>query len=170
MTSQPVILARTLLYGGFYRLPSRWRRRLARLGSVKYILGAVVLVRNDAGDRMVLLRQPPGRAWSLPAGLLKRGEPPVVGAARELYEETGIKVAPEDLVPGEPNAVVHHVGRWVDVVFHARIPGDHPLVVDGAEVLEAAWYRLDELPTLTRPTAYLLGCYGIGPGEPGGDE
>jgi len=35
--------------------------------------------------------------------------------------------------------------------------------VDGAEVLEAAWYRLDALPPLTTPTARLLAYYGIGP-------
>jgi ADP-ribose pyrophosphatase YjhB (NUDIX family) len=168
MTSRPVTLARALLYGAFYRLPARWRRRLVRMGSVKFIIGAVVLVRDESTEgRMVLLRQPPGRAWSLPAGLIKRGELPAAGAARELYEETGIRLAPEDLVPGQPNAIVHHRGRWVDVVFHARVPDNVALTPDGAEVLEVAWHRLDELPPLTRPTAYLLGVYGIGPGAPG---
>jgi ADP-ribose pyrophosphatase YjhB (NUDIX family) len=170
MTSRPVAQARTLFFGAFYRLPARWRRRLVRLGSAKFIIGAVVLVRDEATDgRMVLVRQPPGRSWSLPAGLLKRGELPAAGAARELYEETGIRVDPADLVPGQPNAIVHHRGRWVDVVFHARVPGNVTLTPDGAEVLEVAWHRLDELPPLTRSTAYLLGCYGIGPGAPTGE-
>jgi ADP-ribose pyrophosphatase YjhB (NUDIX family) len=164
MTSRPVTFARFLLYGTFYRLPVRVRRRLVRLGSAKFIIGAVVLV-HDAEDegRLVLLRQPPGRSWSLPAGLLKRGELPHVGAARELYEETGIRVEPEALVPALPNAVVHIDGRWVDVVFEARVPAAVGLIADGAEVLEAAWHRLDALPPLTRATAGLLGRYGIGP-------
>jgi hypothetical protein len=70
---------------------------------------------------------------------------------------------PGDLVPAQPSAIVHADGRWVDVVFRARVPEKVPLTADGAEVLEAVWYRLDELPPLTRPTAYLLGQYGIGP-------
>src|SRR2546430_2350075 len=164
MTSRPVTLARFLLYGSFYRLPVRVRRRLVRLGSAKYIIGSVVLV-HDAEDegRLVLLRQPPGRRWSLPAGLLKRGEQPRVGAARELHEETGIRVDPDELVPALPSAVVHIDGRWVDVVFEARVPTSVGLTIDGAEVLEAAWHRLDALPPLTRATAGLPGRYGIRP-------
>jgi ADP-ribose pyrophosphatase YjhB (NUDIX family) len=134
-----------------------------RLGSAKFIIGAVVLVRDEQDSRIILLRQPPGRGWSLPAGLVKRGEPPVVGAARELYEETGIKLPPEELTPGEPNAVVHTDGRWVDVVFQARVRDTVALTADGAEVLEVAWHPLDDLPPLTTPTARLLGFYGIGP-------
>ena len=163
MTSRPVSLARFVLYGVYYRLPVRWRRRLVRLGSAKYIIGGVVLVTDESGSRLLLLRQPPGRHWSLPAGLLKRGEAPVVGAARELYEETGIRVDPRQLTPGEPNAVVHFRGRWVDVVFRARVPDTVALRADGAEVLEVGWHPVADLPALTTVTAHLLGHYDIGP-------
>ncbi len=166
MTSRQVARVRGAFYRTFYRLPSRWRRRLVRLASQKYIVGGVVLVRDtdrDAPDRLVLLRQPPGHGWSLPAGLLKRGEPPAVGAARELFEESGIRVSASDLVPMSPNAVVHANGRWVDMVFEARVPASVTFAVDGAEVYEAAWHRIDALPPLTPPTARLLGYYGIGP-------
>ena len=69
----------------------------------------------------------------------------------------------EELVAMQPNAIVHTSGRWVDCVFEARVPAGVELAVDGGEVLEAAWYRLDALPPLTLPTARLLGTYGIGP-------
>jgi 8-oxo-dGTP pyrophosphatase MutT (NUDIX family) len=166
MTSRPVARVRGAFYSAFYRLPGRWRRRLVRVASAKYIVGGVVLVRDAdaaAPARLVLLRQPPGYGWSLPAGLLKKGEPPVVGAARELLEETGIRVSPGELTPADPAAVVHHRGRWVDVVFEARVPAEVAFAVDGAEVFEAAWHRLDALPPLTPPTARLLAHYGIGP-------
>lgn len=166
MTSRPVARVRGAFYSAFYRLPGRWRRRLVRVSTPKYIVGGVVLVRDAQAaepGRIVLLRQPPGYGWSLPAGLLKRGERPAVGAARELREESGIHMSPDDLVPADPPAVVHHRGRWVDVVFEARVPAEVALTVDGAEVLEAAWYRLDALPPLTAPTARLLAHYGIGP-------
>jgi ADP-ribose pyrophosphatase YjhB (NUDIX family) len=166
VSSHPVPLLRGYFYQGFYRLPPRWRRRLVRLASAKYIVGAVVLVRDaEAPDpgRLVLLRQPPGHGWSLPAGLLKRGEPAIVAAARELHEESGVLVRPEDLRPAQPSAVVHARGRWIDVVFEARVPADVEFVVDGGEVFEAAWHPLDDLPKLTVPTARLLAHYGIGP-------
>lgn len=157
---------RAVLYAAFYRLPHSTRRRLVRLAVPKYIVGAVVLVRDtEAADpgRLLLLRQPPGSGWGLPAGLLQRGEEPVRGAVRELHEETGIGIPPDALRAAVPNAVVHTKG-WVDVVFEAAVPASTTdLVVDGCEVYEAAWHRVDDLPRLTTPTARLLARYGMGP-------
>ena len=157
---------RAAAYGAFYRLPSTLRRRLVRLLGPTYVVGAVALVYDSEAPepgRLLLLRQPPGRGWGLPAGLLERAEPPVVGAARELAEESGLVLDPAELTPAVPNAVVHPRG-WVDVVFTASVPAStSTLSVDGAEVYEAAWHPLDDLPTLTRAAAHLLGIYGIGP-------
>src|SRR5262245_16897909 len=157
---------RAVAYRAAYRIPARWRRRLVRVVMPKYTIGSVVLVR-DAGaaepGRILLLRQPPGHGWSLPGGLAERREVPVHTAARELFEETGIKVPAEDLVALHPSAIVHTNGRWVDCVFEARVPADVAVTIDGGEVLEATWYRLDALPPLTLPTARLLATYGIGP-------
>ncbi len=168
MTATPRVRLRGYAYQVFYRLPPRWKRRLVRMGSAKFVVGAVVLVRDPA-DRIVLLRQPPGHGWGLPAGLLKRSENERVGAARELFEETGLRVPAEQLEPLRPNALVHASGRWIDLVFTTRVPADSTLTVDGGEVYEAAWYRLDALPPLTAPTARLLGRYGIGPHATAGD-
>ena len=101
---------------------------------------------------------------SLPAGLLGRGERPVDGCARELAEESGLRLRPEDFTPAVPNAVVHTRGMWVDTVFEARVPASTAtLEVDGAEVVEAGWHRLDSLPPISVATARLLAHYGIGP-------
>jgi ADP-ribose pyrophosphatase YjhB (NUDIX family) len=157
---------RLAAFRAFYRLPFGLRRRLVRLGSAHYIVGAVVIVRDADGEppgRILLLRQPPGPGWSIPGGLLNRGERPIVGAARELAEETGIRVEPDRLRPGVPNAVVHTGGRWVDMVFEVSVSVDERLNPDEAEVHEAAWHPLDALPRLTGPTARLLAHYGIGP-------
>ena len=157
---------RGVAYQTFYRLPHPVRRGLVRLLVQKYLVGAVAIVRDSeapAPGRLLLLRQPPGRSWGLPAGLLKKAEPPVVGAARELAEESGVVIAPGDLTPAVPNAIVHAKG-WVDTVFLGSVPAStNPLVVDGGEVLEAGWFPLDDLPRLTPNTALVLAVYGIGP-------
>jgi 8-oxo-dGTP pyrophosphatase MutT (NUDIX family) len=162
----PLRPVRALVYGTFYRLPVRLRRRLVRLVVRKYVIGAVVLVRDSesgGAGRLLMLRQPPGRGWGLPAGLLMRREAPVQGAVRELAEETGIELSPDALRPAEPNAVVH-LGGWVDMVFETEVPASTTRVrADGAEVLEVRWQPLDDLPRLTTATARLLGHYGIGP-------
>jgi 8-oxo-dGTP diphosphatase len=153
-------------YQMFYRTPGSVRRRIVRLIVPKYLIGAVNVIKDSEAPgvgRLLLLRQPPGRRWGLPAGLLKRHEPPAVAAARELFEESGIVLDPDDLVPAVPNAIVHTQG-WVDTVFFGAVPASTTrLVVDGGEVLEAAWFPLDELPPLTSSTAALLSVYGMGP-------
>ncbi|MET0492849.1 MAG: NUDIX domain-containing protein, partial [Actinoplanes sp.] len=127
-----------MAYQTFYRLPHPVRRRIVRLLVPKYLVGAVAIVRDaEAPDpgRLLLIRQPPGRRWGLPAGLLKKGEPPAVGAARELQEESGVVIAPDDLTPGVPNAIVHAKG-WVDTIFMGTVPASTTeLIVDGGEVL-----------------------------------
>jgi 8-oxo-dGTP diphosphatase len=157
---------RGVAYQTFYRLPHPVRRRIVRLIVPKYLVGAVTIIRDSEAPepgRLLLLRQPPGRSWGLPAGLLKKGEPPAVGAARELQEESGVPLDPDDLTPAVPNAIVHAKG-WVDTVFMGSVPASTtPLVVDGGEVLEAGWFPLDDLPRLTPNTAILLGVYGLGP-------
>ena len=157
----------TLGYGIFYRLPPIWRNRIVKLITPRYVLGAVVLIFDSEAtdpERILLLRQPPGRGWTLPAGLLEKHETPLAGAVREAREETGIALTEAQLRPAVPNAMVHTKGHWVDMVFLARVPASTAtLCVDGAEVWEAAWHPVDNLPKLTVATARLLEHYGIGP-------
>jgi ADP-ribose pyrophosphatase YjhB (NUDIX family) len=65
-------------------------------------LGARVLV-LDAADRVLLFRGvdpavPDVRYWFTVGGGLDDGETPREGAARELFEETGLRVSPAQLV------------------------------------------------------------------------
>lgn len=149
---------------------------MVKLVVARYAIGAVVFIFDsevgtggEAGqagetDRILLLRQPPGKGWTLPAGLLGRFEAPIDGACREAEEETGIQLTPDQLTPAEPNAIVHTKGHWVDVVFTARVPASTTeLSIDGAEVWEAAWHCIDQLPKLTPATERLLSLYGMGP-------
>jgi 8-oxo-dGTP pyrophosphatase MutT (NUDIX family) len=155
----------TLGYGVFYRIPPNWRTRIVRLITGRYVLGSVVLIFDSeaqGAQRILLLRQPPGRGWSLPAGLLNRGETPIAAACREAAEETGIVLREDQVEPASPNAVVHTKGRWVDMVFTSRVPASSTtLSVDGAEVWEAAWHPVDGLPKMTKATERLLSHYGI---------
>ncbi|WP_203820881.1 NUDIX domain-containing protein [Paractinoplanes ferrugineus] len=140
------------------------RRRVARMVAPKFLVGAVTVLRDsETNSRLLLLRQPSHHGWGLPAGLLKKNEQPAAGAARELFEETGVRVHPDDMTARDPCAIVHVVGV-VDTIFFAEVPEARTtLAVDGAEVLEAAWFPMDDLPHLTVNTALLLGRFGIGP-------
>lgn len=160
------VKVRGTFYKIFYRLPARWRRRVVRLVQPTYTIGGVILVRDaDAPPpgRLLLLRQPSMSGWSLPAGLMDRGEKPIQCAVRELREETGVRADPERMRPANPNALVHTDGQWVDMVFETEVPADTELIIDHGEVLDAAWHPIDNLPPMTVSTARLLAHYGIGP-------
>ncbi|MDG4767210.1 NUDIX domain-containing protein [Solwaraspora sp. WMMD406] len=73
----------------------------------------------DAADRVLMLRgndpaRPHHRYWFTPGGGLAPQETPVLGAVRELAEETGLRVSPDDL--GAPvwheTVVFPFDGRW----------------------------------------------------------
>jgi ADP-ribose pyrophosphatase YjhB (NUDIX family) len=156
---------RRAAYGIYYLVPLKLRRRLIRLVLGRYTVGAVALVHDtDVPGRLLLLRHPRAMGWSLPAGLLRRGERPVDGCVRELAEETGLRLDAEALTPAVPNAIVDPGRVWVDTVFEARVSAAAvTFEIDDAEIAEVAWHRLESLPPLTVATARLLASYGIGP-------
>lgn len=163
-TRKPGSRWRAGAYRVFYALPKVVRRRLVRIIAPTYTVGAVMLVYSPDRTRLLMLRQPPGFGWGLPAGLLDRGERPDQAAIRELREETGIDLPLEAITPASPSAVVHTRGRWVDTVFVAEVdPETVELRVDGAEVWEAQWWPLTGLPSITVAASRLLAHYGLGP-------
>ena len=114
--------------------------------------GSVVLVPVTDRGEIVLVRQyrpAIGRsAWELPAGSLKRGEPPEAAATRECHEETGLipaAVAPLGAffpTPGYCDEEMHF--------FRAtglRMPGpDDPVAVqDEDEDIEARPFSRDAI-------------------------
>jgi ADP-ribose pyrophosphatase YjhB (NUDIX family) len=75
-------------------LPLAARRFAIRLLYPRFPIGAVAIVRDEAG-RVLLVRQTYHRAgvrWGAPGGWLDHGETPREAAARETFEETGLRV------------------------------------------------------------------------------
>jgi len=51
------------------------------------------------GDRLLLCHVTGGRHWDLPKGKIDPGEDDITAAVRELYEETSLRVFPDELMP-----------------------------------------------------------------------
>src|SRR5690348_9274257 len=57
--------------------------------------GGVVWRTGPAGAEVLAVHRPRYADWSLPKGKLKPGEPELVGAVREVFEETGVTGVPQ---------------------------------------------------------------------------
>jgi len=71
-----------LLLRLFGRLPVRARRRVVRLLTPSFTVGANCVIERDDGA-ILLVRQVYRKRWGLPGGLLERGEEPATAVVRE---------------------------------------------------------------------------------------
>lgn len=107
-------------------------------------VGAVV--RHDG--HLLLIRRakaPQAGRWSLPGGRVEPGERLRDAVAREVLEETALRV---DV--GEPVGWVERIGEghhFVILDFAATVVGDATLQA-GDDAAEARWVALDEVGTL----------------------
>jgi 8-oxo-dGTP pyrophosphatase MutT (NUDIX family) len=93
--SEQELLELSANYGGY---PVLFRMALdEEVSHIPFIqTGSSVIVRDQFG-RILLQQRSDNGLWGLPGGCQDLGEKLETTAARELYEETGIKVAEEDL-------------------------------------------------------------------------
>ena len=142
MAPSPASALRRRLYtaalGAFRRLPAPARRTLVRAGTPGFTVGAVCVLDHEGA--VLFLRQPHRTGWSLPGGLLDRGEDPTAAVEREVREETGLWVRVGVPVATQVNAQV----RRVDVIFRITV-AERPEVVPGGEAQAAAWLRPEEV-------------------------
>jgi 8-oxo-dGTP diphosphatase len=117
----------------------------ARFGRRVQCVGAVI---HDAGGRLLLVRRahaPAQGRWSLPGGRVEPGETDEQALAREVAEETGLRVSVGALV-----GTVERDGPD-DVVYVIR---DHACrvlsgtLVAGDDAAEVRWVAAEELAAL----------------------
>ena len=134
----------------FRWLPPPLRRALVRAGTPSFTVGAVCAIEHDGA--LLMLRQPHRRGWSLPGGLLERGETAAEAVVREGFEETHLRIE-----VGVPLTVkVNPRVRRVDVVFRIAVDS-RPQARAGGEASDAQWLRPEQImPTADGPTREVL--------------
>ena len=143
---------RTLLLGWRY-LPL-WARRIAiRVLYPLFPVGAVAVIRDDRG-RVLLVRQTYHRReqWGVPGGWTGPGESPRQAAARETFEEVGLRIS-----VGRVLAVNSGPYGEISLAFECCPLTDGAVSLDGGgEIDRAAYFPPNRLPPLPRDTRELL--------------
>lgn len=134
-----------------YRLVTRlWRSiagplqwRLLWVGHAKFIIGVTGIVRDENGQVLLLRHRlwPEGRQWGLPTGYARAGENFRQTVVREVREETGLTVVAGQLVHLRSGYQLR-----AEVAYEATCIGGE-LRLSALEILDAAWFPPDALPT-----------------------
>jgi 8-oxo-dGTP pyrophosphatase MutT (NUDIX family) len=106
---------------------------------------------RDASDRMLLVQSRDDGSWSTPGGSIEMTDTPASAVVREVWEETGLLVAPTRVlaVYGGPAFVVQYPNgdetQYVSTMFACEIRGGSLLVDgDGDEIRSARFFTYDE--------------------------
>ena len=132
----------------FGRFPKPLRRLITRALSPSWMAGAVALIEWDG--RWLMVDPVYRKGWTLPGGLIDRGETPAEAIKRELVEELGIDV---DVDGVEPWILMDSAMRRIDVVFDVSIAEDvdpSSITSRTPELGAVGWFPPDYLPETDR--------------------
>lgn len=116
------------------------------------IAAACALVLDDQNRLLIIRRahEPGLGRLGLPGGVVEPHETAESAAARELHEEVGVDVAPDAFryLGSLNNDYLFQDFIWptLDLFFVAHLESATALEVDPAEVSEALWFPLHEVP------------------------
>jgi 8-oxo-dGTP diphosphatase len=132
----PIPLLRMMYRCAYWLLRAYWFVRRPEVQGVKCVL--------TEGDQVLLVRHTYGhREWDLPGGAVKRDEPPLNAARREMHEELGIRI--EDWISlGQVSADVDHRRDRIHC-FQAELH-EPRITVDRGELAAASWFPRKALP------------------------
>ena len=149
-----LLVVRRSLFRAFGLLPRPVRRTLIRALRPSWTAGAVAVLEDESG-RFLFVKPVYRDGWTLPGGLVDRGEDPAATVVREMREEVGAVVR----VASEPMVMIDPTYRRLETVFRVAIVDGADaasLAVTSPELGGLAWHAADAVPALEPETAAVL--------------
>jgi 8-oxo-dGTP pyrophosphatase MutT (NUDIX family) len=125
-------------------------KRIGKQGELRLGCSAVLFDKNSA--KILLTRRTDNGMWCLPGGMIEAGESVAEGCAREVWEETGLRVSVIRLtgIYSDPNnVVVFPDGTQVHIVvlnFIVELLSGHPSLSN--ETTAVDWFPVNQAVTM----------------------
>lgn len=129
--------------------PARAVWPVIRIATPTFTVGAIALIEYDG--KLLALRQTHRQGVSLPGGLVEKGEHPAAAVAREVLEETGIRIDPGDVIATTFETKLRHI----DVLFRVTCDAE-PTVRVASEATSYEWLTLDQWTDVDPATQRIL--------------
>ena len=117
-------------------------KRMSRVLARPKTRGSKMLVRRDGKILLVRIGYGP-KFWTLPGGMVDRGETFKQSALRETFEETGVVLTDAVFIGGFSRM---EQGKDDTVECFTAEADMEDLVIDDQEIVDAGWFSPDALP------------------------
>lgn len=118
------------------------------------LLPVVAVALTDAQGRVLIAQRPfdkeHGGLWEFPGGKIEPGESPEMALVRELHEELGVTVVPEQLEPLTFSSVDRRTRHLLLLLYRCGSWQGEPRALDAAAI---RWVEPDTLADYDMPAA-----------------
>ncbi len=107
-------------------------------------------------DKKCLFIKHPVKGWELPGGAIDPFETPDISAIRELKEETGYIIEPDNIILSEVISVVDkRGGNWIDLVYYSFVEKNKLTKINEFE-FEEHWIEIEKMKSILPEKTYKI--------------
>lgn len=120
-----------------------------------------VIILNAKGEILFVKGWVGSGKWILPGGGVHSGEDPVLGAIREVNEEVGLQLMPDQFKQFDEGLANEHGIRFRYIAYQVSLSDSPDLRRQKREITDAGWLPPEGQPGLSPFTASILAAWSV---------